>query len=198
MSAKQVSISLPCPVCQGPMIVRELECQECEITVRGNFGKVDAGVINAGVSAVPAAITGGAANYGALTTEQAQFMETFLRCRGIIRDVEATLGISYPTVRARLDGMLATLGLTESSVRAVPCASSSAHFCSAGPESVGKRHFVTTRLGIARRAGGFGRSARRKSQHRQRRRFQFQRLLSSSLTQDATTLRYLSYFRRID
>ncbi len=122
MSAKQVSISLPCPVCQEAMTIRELECSDCEITVRGNFGKVSAesvGVIMGSV-AVPgaAAVPGGTANYGALTTEQAQFMETFLRCRGIIRDVEAALGISYPTVRARLDSLLATLGLSGESVSA--------------------------------------------------------------------------------
>ena len=38
--------------------------------------------------------------------------ELFLRCRGNLRDVERTLGLSYPTVRARLDALLATLGYT--------------------------------------------------------------------------------------
>ena len=32
-----------------------------------------------------------------------------MRCRGIIRDVERALGISYPTVRARLDAAVAAL-----------------------------------------------------------------------------------------
>jgi hypothetical protein len=38
------------------------------------------------------------------------FLELFLRCRGNLRDVERTLGLSYPTVRARLDVLLASLG----------------------------------------------------------------------------------------
>ena len=35
----------------------------------------------------------------------------FLRSRGNIRDVERELSLSYPTVRARLDAVLAALGL---------------------------------------------------------------------------------------
>ena len=41
-----------------------------------------------------------------------RFLELFLRCRGNLRDVERTLGLSYPTVRARLDALLASLGYT--------------------------------------------------------------------------------------
>ena len=38
-----------------------------------------------------------------LPEEMRQFVLTFLRCRGNIRDVEKELGISYPTVCKRLD-----------------------------------------------------------------------------------------------
>ena len=48
----------------------------------------------------------------ALPAEQLKFLELFLRCRGNMRDVERTLGLSYPTVRARLDALLASLGYT--------------------------------------------------------------------------------------
>lgn len=41
-----------------------------------------------------------------LTPEHQAFIETFLHCRGVIRDVERALGISYPTVRARLDAVV--------------------------------------------------------------------------------------------
>ena len=40
------------------------------------------------------------------------FLELFLRCRGNLRDVERSLGLSYPSVRARLDALLASLGYT--------------------------------------------------------------------------------------
>jgi hypothetical protein len=38
-------------------------------------------------------------------------MQVFLRCRGSLKDVERELGISYPTVRNRLDQVLQALGL---------------------------------------------------------------------------------------
>jgi hypothetical protein len=98
MQSKKLSVSVPCPVCEGQMNVRELECPACNITLRGDFGSVTASK----------AVSN---RFDPLTAEQMTFLETFLRCRGIIRDVEAALGISYPTVRARLDSLLAALGL---------------------------------------------------------------------------------------
>ncbi|MGH7779251.1 MAG: DUF2089 domain-containing protein [Candidatus Binataceae bacterium] len=41
---------------------------------------------------------------------QLDFAEVFLKNRGVIRDVERELGVSYPTVRARLDEVIAALG----------------------------------------------------------------------------------------
>jgi hypothetical protein len=38
-----------------------------------------------------------------LSREQIAFVEVFIKCRGKIKDVEQELGISYPTVIARLD-----------------------------------------------------------------------------------------------
>ena len=46
--------------------------------------------------------------------EQLDFVEVFLKNRGIIKDVESELGISYPTVRARLDDSLRAMGFTAS------------------------------------------------------------------------------------
>jgi hypothetical protein len=37
-------------------------------------------------------------------------VEVFLKCRGNIKEVEKELGISYPTVRNRLDGVIQALG----------------------------------------------------------------------------------------
>lgn len=37
-------------------------------------------------------------------------MEVFLKCRGNIKEVEKELGISYPTVRNRLEGVIQALG----------------------------------------------------------------------------------------
>lgn len=81
-----------CPFCHGPTEIIELSCPHCDVQIRGHFT---------------------ASRYGSLAPEQQQFLETFLRCRGVIRDVEAALGISYPTVRSRLDGLLAALGFAD-------------------------------------------------------------------------------------
>ena len=45
-----------------------------------------------------------------LSAEQLAFLEVFIKNRGIIKDVEVELGISYPTVRARLDEALRAMG----------------------------------------------------------------------------------------
>jgi hypothetical protein len=46
----------------------------------------------------------------ALTPEQVQFVETFIKNRGKIKDVENEMGISYPTVVARLNEVIAAMG----------------------------------------------------------------------------------------
>jgi len=48
--------------------------------------------------------------FNRLHPEQLAFLELFLKARGNIKEVERELGLSYPTVRARLDVLLGTLG----------------------------------------------------------------------------------------
>jgi hypothetical protein len=72
-------------------VITELQTEDGEITVRGRF-------------AVPQS--------SQLEKDQHHFLETFLRCRGVISAVEKELGISYPTVRARLDQLLNAMNLT--------------------------------------------------------------------------------------
>jgi hypothetical protein len=45
-----------------------------------------------------------------LSSEQQQFVEVFLVARGNIKEVERELGISYPTVRKKLDEVIQALG----------------------------------------------------------------------------------------
>jgi hypothetical protein len=80
-----------CPVCDSPLSISELRCRGCGTTLRGEFALSRCSFCN-------------------LPPEQLKFLELFLRCRGNLRDVERTLGLSYPTVRARLDALLTTLG----------------------------------------------------------------------------------------
>ena len=45
-----------------------------------------------------------------MSPEQQRFVEIFVTNRGNIREVESVLGISYPTVRKRLDEVIEALG----------------------------------------------------------------------------------------
>src|SRR6185369_12102030 len=48
--------------------------------------------------------------FGRLTREQLLLLESFLRSRGNLRDMERELGISYPTVRSRVEALVRALG----------------------------------------------------------------------------------------
>lgn len=79
------------PVSGGDLYVSELSSDESGVAIRGRFE-------------IP--------RWSKLTEEQEQFLETFLRCRGMINSVERELGISYPTVKSRLESLLAALDLS--------------------------------------------------------------------------------------
>ncbi len=52
-----------------------------------------------------------------LSREQLEFVTVFLRARGNIREVERELGVSYPTVRAKLEDVMSKLGFEPEPVR---------------------------------------------------------------------------------
>jgi hypothetical protein len=78
-----------CPVCASELSVTRLRCTDCGTTIEGEFS---------------------VGRFGRLTREQLQVLESFLRSRGNLRDMERELGISYPTVRARVEALVRALG----------------------------------------------------------------------------------------
>jgi hypothetical protein len=78
-----------CPVCQGELCVTRVRCSQCETVIEGKFH------LNA---------------FNRLTAEQQRFVEIFLGCRGNMSEVQKELGVSYPTVRARLEEVVERLG----------------------------------------------------------------------------------------
>ena len=80
-----------CPVCGQDTEVTSISCGECGTRIEGRFRLC---------------------RFCRLTDEQKDFIETFVKCRGNIKDVERELGISYPTVRAKLDDVVTALGYT--------------------------------------------------------------------------------------
>ena len=78
-----------CPVCSGELAVTRLRCGTCGTTLEGEFS---------------------VGRFARLTREQTQVLESFLRSRGNLRDMERELEISYPTVRARVEALVRALG----------------------------------------------------------------------------------------
>lgn len=81
-----------CPVCAGELKVARLKCAGCDTVIENDFTL---------------------SKFDYLSGEELYFTETFIRCRGNIKEVEKELGISYPTVRAKLDGVIKKLGYEE-------------------------------------------------------------------------------------
>lgn len=79
-----------CPVCEGELLISRLHCRSCGTALEGEFG---------------------VGRFGRLSREQLSLLESFLRSRGNLKEMERELGISYPTVRGRVDALVRALGL---------------------------------------------------------------------------------------
>jgi hypothetical protein len=102
-----------CPVCGETMMITRLSCPQCASSLEGTFRVRPTGR-DAGSRSGPLPTRSDQQRYGRLTrldAAQLEFVEVFLRCRGVIKNVEDMLGISYPTVKARLANVLAAMGM---------------------------------------------------------------------------------------
>jgi len=77
-----------CPTCGGPLQIRELACPDCKTEIRGYFQPCD---------------------FCRLTEDEATFLRVFVVSRGSLKAVGQELGISYPTVRSKLEEIIAAL-----------------------------------------------------------------------------------------
>ena len=78
-----------CPVCSNELAVTRLHCRSCGTTLEGDFS---------------------VGRFGRLNRDQLALLESFLRSRGNLREMERELGISYPTVRSRVEALVRALG----------------------------------------------------------------------------------------
>jgi hypothetical protein len=80
-----------CPACGGPLIITECRCADCNLQLRGEFQL---------------------GQFSRLSEEQLTFINVFLSARGNLTEVERVLGISYPTIRNKLDEINSALNRT--------------------------------------------------------------------------------------
>jgi len=78
-----------CPVCNEKFTVTRLSCPKCGTAMEGEFTMC---------------------KFCYLTREQRSFIEIFIKCRGNLKEMEKELGISYPTIRTRLENVIMALG----------------------------------------------------------------------------------------
>jgi len=78
-----------CPVCNHTLTIKKLHCNNCHTTIENDFAL---------------------SKFSMLSGDELAFIETFLISRGNIKEVEKELGISYPTVRGKLNTIIAHLG----------------------------------------------------------------------------------------
>ncbi len=74
-----------CPGCGAPVMVTALHCTRCQVGVTGEFAPCD---------------------FCRLSDEQSTFLRLFVERRGNLSETEKALGISYPTVRNKLEEII--------------------------------------------------------------------------------------------
>lgn len=78
-----------CPVCQHDLQITRLSCSHCKTQIEGYFEPCE---------------------FCGLGKDELHFLKTFIKCRGNIKDIERELGISYPTVKSKLNQLIESLG----------------------------------------------------------------------------------------
>ena len=78
-----------CPVCSSKLKATRLKCGTCGTVIESEFEL---------------------SKFEQLSKEQLNFVEVFIKCRGSIKDVEKELGVSYPTVKGKLNDAISALG----------------------------------------------------------------------------------------
>jgi len=77
-----------CPVCRNLLLIKELYCEECDLSLKGEFGQ---------------------SIFHGLSPDDQQFVFDFVVNSGSLKQMAGSLNKSYPTVRNRLDNIIEIL-----------------------------------------------------------------------------------------
>ena len=78
-----------CPVCQNTLQATRLSCNVCHTEITGEFEL---------------------SRFSYLNKEELNFVETFMRVYGNIKEMEKELDVSYPTVKKMLEQVVVKMG----------------------------------------------------------------------------------------
>jgi len=105
-----------CPTCGGPLTITEVRCDRCATQVRSQYEPCP---------------------FCRLSPEQMNFVLLFVQSRGNLSDLEKTLGVSYPTIRGKLDDIIKVVSAAPS-----PGAPSTPPLSAASPERDRRREIL--------------------------------------------------------
>ncbi|MCD4778977.1 MAG: DUF2089 domain-containing protein [Candidatus Omnitrophica bacterium] len=74
-----------CPICQNNLNVKKLSCSHCQVDFEGEFYT---------------------SPLMALSQDHQQFIELFVLSSGSLKEMAQIMGVTYPTVRSRLDRVI--------------------------------------------------------------------------------------------
>lgn len=81
-------VAQDCPYCGQAMTITRMSCAECRVAIEAAFPM---------------------ARLGALPVEHQRFIEMFVLAGGNLKELAEQVGISYPTIRSRLDKVIEAL-----------------------------------------------------------------------------------------
>jgi hypothetical protein len=88
MSDDKLPVSNECPFCQRAMSVTEMTCDACRVSISAAFPM---------------------SRLGGLPVEHQRFIEMFVLASGNLKEIAEQVGVSYPTIRSRLDKVIEAL-----------------------------------------------------------------------------------------
>src|SRR5579864_2925009 len=77
-----------CPYCSAPMVVTRMSCGHCGVAIEADFPM---------------------SRLGTLPVEHQRFIEMFVLAGGNLKQIAEQVGVSYPTIRSRLDKVIESL-----------------------------------------------------------------------------------------